>query len=374
MNAEQKAILTLHLVPDIGPRRFQRLIERFGTAGAALAAPLADLRGVEDVPAAVAERVARAREEVDVDGELAAVTHAGARVLTCIDDEYPPALRTLSDCPTVLYVRGSLAAVRAAGVALVGTRHPTAYGRTVAARFAAACARAGITTLSGLARGIDTAAHEAALDAGGPTVAVLGNGLLHHYPPENRGLEERIVAQGALVTEFAMNVFPDRTRFPLRNRIISGLSRAVVVVEAGIKSGALITARYAAEQGREVYAVPGPVSSSVSRGPHYLIKSGARLAEDAADILQDIGPAQDLFESVAGSAGPAHPDPDAQRILSAIARDGEGSSIDALAAETGLAAGDLARLLLDMEFKGLIRELPGKVFVLRAAPACVSCT
>lgn len=373
MNAEQKAILTLHLVPDIGPRRFQRLIERFGTAAAALAAPLTDLRCVEDVPAAVAERVVRARAEIDVDGEIAAAAQAGARIVTCVDDAYPPALRTLSDGPTVLYVRGSLAALHAAGVALVGTRHPTAYGRTVAARFAAACSRANITTISGLARGIDTAAHEAALEAGGQTIAVLGNGLLHHYPPENKGLEGRIVEQGALVTEFAMNVFPDRTRFPLRNRIISGLSRAVVVVEAGIKSGALITARYAAEQGREVYAVPGPVSSPVSRGPHFLIKSGARLAEDAGDILQDIGPAEDLFASAAVSAQPAHPDPDARRILSAITATGAGASIDDIAAATGLAAGDLAKHLLDMEFKGLIRELPGKVFVLRAAPVCVPC-
>lgn len=371
MNAEQKAIVTLHLIPEIGPRRMQRLIGHCGSALAALSASVSDLRMVEEIPAALAARISRASREIDADAEILAVRKAGARMYTFVDDEYPEPLKNLSDFPSVIYVRGLIEPSDMAGVAVVGTRRPTQYGRTVAAQFAAAFARDGVTTISGLARGIDTEVHQASLAAGGRTIAVLGNGFHHHYPPENSQLEDHIATRGALVTEFPMNAFPDRIHFPLRNRIISGLSRATVVVEAGVKSGALITARYAADQGRDVFAVPGPIGSAYSQGPHFLLKSGARLAEGADDVMRELATFGDLFDTCRSrpknAAAPQPVDPFGKKLLEIINTDVNGVSIDFLTESCGVSSGDLARQLLDLELKGLIRGLPGKVYVSQTA-------
>jgi DNA processing protein len=367
MDREQKSILTLHLLPEIGPRRMQRLIGHFGSAASALEAAASDLRAVEEIPSELAARIAGAERDVDVDGEIASAQKIGAQIFTYIDAGYPDCLRNLSDFPSVIYVRGALEAHDTAGVAVVGTRHPTNYGRTVAAQFAAAFARDGITTVSGLARGIDTEVHQSSLAEGGRTIAVLGNGFNHHYPPENKRLEEKIVSCGALVTEFSMNAFPDRIHFPLRNRIISGLSCATVVVEASAKSGALITARYAADQGRDVFAVPGPIESEYSKGPHYLLKAGARLAESAHDVISELRGFGELFPSPQtlrkNAAMTEIVDPRGRQLLELIHADTNGVSIDALTALSGLPAGILAQQLLDLELKGLIRGLPGKMYI-----------
>ncbi len=348
----------------------QRLIGHFGSAVAVLKATAAEVRGVEEIPTDLAARIAFAARDIDVDGEIAAADKIGARIFTFIDAGYPAQLKNLSDFPSVIYVLGSIESCDALGVAVVGTRRSTPYGRTVAAQFAGAFARGGITTISGLARGIDTEVHQSSIDAGGRTIAVLGNGFNHHYPPENKHLEEKIAAHGALVTEFSLGSFPDRIHFPLRNRIISGLSCATVVVEAGIKSGALITARYAADQGKDVFAVPGPISSEYSKGPHYLLKSGARLAETPEDVIEELRASGELFPVPRRFREKAVPleslDEQGKKLLALIDAEFNGVSIDYLTESCGLLSGDLAQQLLDLELKGLIRGLPGKMYVRQA--------
>ncbi|MGA2089835.1 MAG: DNA-processing protein DprA [Endomicrobiales bacterium] len=295
MDSQQKAILTLHLIAEMSPERMQCLIRRFGSAVEVLAAPLSELRTVSEISEELAARIARAACDVDVDGEITAAQKAGAQIVTYTDQSYPDSLKNLKDFPSVLYVRGTFEAYDTAGVAIVGTRHPTEYGRTVAAQFAAACARSEITTVSGLTRGIDMEVHQSCLAEGGRTIAVLGCGFDHDYPAESTRLEEKIVSCGVLVTEFPMGAVAGRNHFPLCNRIISGLSSATVVVEAGTKSSSLVTARCAADQGRIVFAVPGPISSEYSKGPHFLLKSGARLAQSPDDIIRHVQQPGDLF-------------------------------------------------------------------------------
>jgi DNA processing protein len=366
-SCEERAIIALHLLPDIGPRRFQHLVARFGSAEAALAASEIELATVEDIGPTLAKQIAGAAQGEAVDKELALAECNGARFVTCISDGYPECLKQLPDAPIVLSIKGELLPDDLAGIAVVGTRHPTAYGRTVAAQFCREFAAKKLTVVSGLARGIDTEAHTAALREGGRTIAVLGNGLNQHYPPENRKLEEKIIENGALISEFPLGFPPDRGNFPRRNRIISGLSLATVVVEADIKSGALITARFAAEQGKDVFAVPGPIFSRYSRGPHSLLKTGAQLAECADDIICEI-------QQVLEWHGYKKQQPDTvqedmplidnseEMIINILDREPAGASIDAMAARLALPAGELAAHLLSLELKGLVRSLPGKMY------------
>ncbi len=366
---ERRAIISLHLVPEIGPFRARNLLLHFGSAREALAAPLEEIASVEGWNAPLAKKALKAGYRSDVEHEIEAAARLGIKLLTCADPEYPEALKPLDDLPPVLYVRGDLPPAAVPAVAVVGTRYPTPYGISMAERFGYELGMAGFTVVSGLARGIDTAVHGAVLSAGAKTVAVLGNGLKHHYPRENKALEDRIAAQGALISEFPLDRSPDPMNFPRRNRIISGLCAAVVVIEADIKSGALITARAAAEQGKDVFAVPGPAVSKMSRGPHYLIKSGARLAECAEDIINEIKPLFEGYESFAQGgtdkkAGDMEcHDPVENDIMAVLGQEPGGVSIDALASRLPFSSGDLARALLMMEMRGLIRGLPGKMYV-----------
>jgi DNA processing protein len=361
---EERAIIALHLVPGIGPRRFQNLLARFGTAVDALAADATALSAVEDMTAAIAAAIQKTDHAAAVDRECRLAEKAGALLIPCAATAYPAALRTLQDYPLVLSVRGDARLLDAAAVAMVGTRRPTAYGKMVATRFAEDFAHAGCGVVSGLARGIDTAAHAAALAAGGVTIAVLGTGIGCHYPPENGKLEDQIAGHGAVVSEFPIGFPPDKGNFPRRNRIIAGLALATVVVEADMKSGALITARYAAEQGTDVFAVPGPVFSAYAAGPHSLIKAGAHLAECADDVLQAIAPLATLRRPQPGmpDAAPAVT-PQEAVILAALAERYDGSSIDALVAQLSVAAGDLAACLLNLELQGLVKSLPGNRYI-----------
>jgi DNA processing protein len=320
----------------------------------------------EGITPEIARRVRRL-QRADAAREIERAEKAGVRILTCADDAYPAALRTIAGPPPVLYVRGALTADDESAVALVGTRHPTAYGRSVASSFARDFAAAGVTTVSGLARGIDTEVHRATLAAGGRTIAVLGNGLNCHYPRENRALEDQVAERGALVSEFPMDFPPDKTNFPRRNRIIAGLALATLVVEADVRSGALITAGFALEQGKDVFAVPGSVFSKYSQGPHSLLRQGAAVAASAAEVIEAIRPlaAWSARAHRPPAAAPAMPllDEPQQRILSLLTGEPEGISIDAIGARAALPAGEVARCLLDLELKGLVRSLPGRVYI-----------
>jgi len=369
--ASAKALLpwfVLRSAPGVGNLLCRRLVDRFGTAEAVLAAAPEELSAVDGVPERVARAIPDHKPSDAVRRELDRLAASPYQVLTLADPAYPSALREIPDPPPFLYVHGDLASMDRA-VALVGSRHPSRYGLETARDLATGLARHRVTVVSGMARGIDTAAHRGALAAGGRTVAVLGSGLEKPYPPENRPLFDRIAASGAVVTEFALQAGPEAHHFPIRNRVISGLCLGTVVVEAALRSGALITARLAGEQGREVFAVPGRIRSGRSGGAHRLLKDGARLVEGVEDILEEL--AVHLESSPDGegpSPAPAEPaappsdlDPDAARLFMAL---GEAPiHIDELVRSLGVDPARLSGLLLELELRGLATQLPGKRFL-----------
>ena len=284
---ERACWVAFNRVPGIGVARFRLLLERFGSLAAAWQAPPRDLAQA-GLDRRALDALLAARPQLRPERELERVGRLRAKVVTWHDAAYPPLLAAIPDPPPVLYVRGRLAADQA--LAIVGTRRATLYGRDAAERLAADLASAGLTIVSGLAKGIDTHAHRGALKGGGRTIAVLGHGIDTCYPPENRRLAAEIAERGALVTDYAVGTGPLGENFPPRNRIISGLAAGVLVVEAGETSGALITSRYAAEQGRDVFAVPGPITAHASRGCHRLIQDGAKLVTSAEDVLAELNP------------------------------------------------------------------------------------
>jgi DNA processing protein len=278
------------------------------------------------------------------------------------DPEYPVRLQEVASAPPVLYIRGAFEREDEVGIAIVGARHATAYGEDLARELAAELGRRGLTIVSGLARGIDAAAHRGVLAAGGRTLAVLGSGLDQIYPPEHEALGDQVTAHGALISEFPLGTPPLRLHFPRRNRIISGLSLGVIVVEAGVGSGALITAHHALEQGREVFAVPGRVHARYSEGCNRLIKAGAKLVETWEDVLSELLPQLRRRRPIKQMASPPPP------ALSAAERQvfdilGEGPlHIDAVIVRAGLPGGRVASALVGLEMKGVVRQLTGKVF------------
>ena len=294
-------VLRLAMISGVGPRIRQALLGRFGAARAVLAAAPSELREVPGVGPKLARNIAAAGEQIDVEGELAICREHGIEILTESHEHYPRMLREIHDPPGVLFVRGSLKAEDALAIGIVGTRHGTQYGLRQAERLAGSLARAGLTVVSGLARGIDAAAHRGALSAGGRTLAVLASGVLNIYPPEHDKLAGEVAARGALLSESPAHAQPLGGTFPQRNRLISGLALGVIVVEAAERSGALITARPAMEQGREVFAVPGRVDGRTARGCHRLIRDGAKLVESADDVLEELGP---LVEAAPRDDGP----------------------------------------------------------------------
>ncbi|HEY8052377.1 MAG: DNA-processing protein DprA [Steroidobacterales bacterium] len=285
---------------------------------------------------------------------------SGARILLSTDPDYPALLAQTVGAPAALYVQGSVAALSSPQLAMVGSRNPTIPGRDTAREFAAWFARAGLTITSGLALGIDAASHEGALQGGGPTVAVLGSGLDRIYPPQNAGLAQRIRENGALVSEFAPRTAPLKQNFPRRNRIIAGLSLGALVVEAARYSGSLITARLAAESGREVFAIPGSIHSALARGCHQLIKDGARLVEEAADVLSELRialPQEAVASSQAAPAAAPALDKEYEMLLDALGF--EPAAMDVLVARTNLPSGSVASMLLILELQGRVAALPG---------------
>lgn len=354
--------LRLALVEGVGPKLRRLLLERFGTSTAVLAAAPSQLRGVAGVGPKIARRIVAACREIDVESILTLCRDRSVTIVTDTDPSYPRNLCDIHDPPPVLFLRGELLPADALSVAVVGTRHATPYGLAQAQRLGYSLAKAGLTVVSGLARGIDAAAHRGALSAGGRTLAVLGSGVLNIYPPEHRGLADEVMAHGALLSEQPPEAAPLGGTFPQRNRVISGMTLGVVVVEAAHRSGALITAEHAMEQNREVFAVPGRVDSRTSHGCHQLLRDGATLVESVDDVLAQLGP---LVEAVPQPAGPAihHPaelqlNDLEKEVLAAIGT--EATSVDQILASSGLPVQRVAATLTVLEMRRLIRRLSGQ--------------
>lgn len=350
--------LGLSLVKWIGPGRTRSLLERFDNPQAIWNASPAELAAAR-LPDSAAKSLLAAREELDLAAELARVQESGCQLLTWDDSDYPRRLREIHSPPLVLFVKGEVLEADSRAVAIVGTRNATDYGRAMAGEVASHLAGQGVTIVSGLARGIDGIAHRGALDAGGRTIAVLGSGVDVVYPPEHSGLADRIMENGGLVSDYPLGTQPEPGNFPPRNRIISGLSLAVVVIEAGRRSGALITADFAAEHGREMFALPGNVTSHASAGTNALIRDGAHpllQPEDVLDVLDmELIARQETFAAAQPLEGQE------QMLLELLAR--EPRYIDDLQRASGRSSAEIASALAMLELKGLVRQVGGMQYI-----------
>ncbi|MBV8642265.1 MAG: DNA-protecting protein DprA [Verrucomicrobia bacterium] len=356
----KEAFIALNMVPHLGPVHLRRLLDVFGSPDRVLAAGRNELQGVEGLNQALIDSLVSWESVVNLQQELVHVQEFGATVLTLDDTEYPTLLRQIHDPPTVLYIWGKLESRDQHAIGVVGSRRTSHYGLECAKKLSYQIAYSGLTVISGLARGIDTAAHQGALAAKGRTVAVLGTGLHHLYPAENRALAEKIASCGAVVTEFPMETTPDRQTFPMRNRIISGWGFGLLVVEAGVNSGALISASQAADQGRNLYAIPGPIDRPTSHGTNRLIQQGAKLVMSVDDILEDV---HALFPKapVLSPSKPLDLEGDLLKVYESI--ESQETSIDEIIQRSGLGAGSATAALLQLEMRRLVKQLPGKYFV-----------
>lgn len=359
--------LALRLTPGVGPTRFSQLLRHFHSPEAVFRAPARTVANSISLPPETIAALTRFDWEHIVEEELERIQRLGYKLLTLNDSEYPPRLKKIWNPPPVLWISGEILPADHAAVAIVGSRSATEYGRRTSSRLAAELAGSGINVVSGLALGIDSAAHRGALAAGGRTTGILGCGLNVVYPKINGDLYEEIPRAGAVISEFPLDTTPERWHFPMRNRIIAGLSLAVVVVEAGERSGALITAKLALEENRDVMAVPGRAGSTQNRGAHALLRQGAQLVESGQDIIDVIAP--QLERLPPGKNGRSAEKPPAPPDMSDRERDiweslgDETVHIDALGRQVGLTPHQLAPVLLEMELKGLVKQLPGMRYI-----------
>jgi DNA processing protein len=362
----REALVALNMIDHVGPVRVRQLLEHFGEAPAILQASRQQLLHVNGIGHETADAIAGWEKKVDLAAELKRIADFNTHVVIQTDPEYPEQLRHIYDPPLVLYVRGRLLPRDKNAVALVGSRMTTHYGIETARKLAYQLAYVGVTVVSGGARGIDTAAHQGALSGKGRTIAVLGTGINLVFPAENVELYDRIAENGAVITQFPFNRPADKQTFPIRNRIVAGMTLGTVVVEANLTSGALITANFATEYGRQVFAVPGRIDSPRSKGCHELIKKGAKLCEGAEDILSEF---EYLFPP---SNRP--PTPNETGVLPALelseheqrvydTLDSEEYNIDEVIRKSGLPTSAVSVALLSLEMKRLVRQLPGKLFV-----------
>jgi DNA processing protein len=356
-----EACIALNMVPQMGPVRLRRLLDAFGSAEKILLARPDQLAAIPGLSRPLAENIARWEDFADPTTELKKAADLGARVITAEDEEYPAALREIHDPPMVPYIRGSLLPRDRQALAVVGSRKASHYALESAKKLGFQTAYAGLTVVSGLARGIDTAAHQGALAAKGRTIAVIGAGLGHLYPPENAQLAERIAASGAVISEFPVDTKPDRQTFPIRNRIVTGFSFGVLVVEAGANSGALISANMAAEQGRTLYAVPGRIDSPAALGSNRLIQQGAKLIITVEDILDDLPLVFREQPDLPAAVTPSDLTETQRKVLAALGR--EETPLDSVIATSGLTAAAVSSTLLALEIRRLVKQLPGKRFV-----------
>ena len=356
--------LTLHLVPGLGAVGFRKLVETFGSAAAALRAGRKDLRQVQGLRPEAILAITTAPPYHDAERELKRIKPLGISVICFGDTDYPALLANIYNPPMVLFVKGDLNALSKCGLAVVGSRAATSYGLKIARDLSGQLAAKGLVIVSGLALGIDTAAHAGALATGGETVAVLGCGLDVCYPRSNERLAEEIAKAGAVVSEYSLGTQPDAFRFPARNRIISGLSRGVLVVEAAQRSGSLITARLALDEGREVFAIPGRVDSVKSTGTHRLLQEGAKLVGTVDDILEELGWRKENSGADKTPGAPAPPavtlSEDESRILQLL--DVYPKHIDTIIIQARLSVAKVSEILLLLELHGLIEAVPGQQY------------
>ena len=399
LSNETISLIHLNMIQGVGLKTVQRLRDVFGSAESALQATPDALEKVDQLSPAMRDLLQRKPIQYPIERELELISEYGCQVVTLYDDAYPEYLKEIDTPPLVLYIRGELTPEDSLNLSIVGSRDAKDYGRKVSYRLSYQLAQRGLTVVSGLARGIDTSAHRGALEAGGRTIAVMGSGLSFIYPATNRDLAEKIMESGALISEFPMEVKPKPRNFPRRNRIISGLTLGTVVVEASNRSGALITARLAGEQGREVFAVPGEIFSELSTGTHKLINSGAKLINTVDDLLNELPPyALNRIQSDVStsqmpgvktersqeqsteksdpkpaaaqspakvqppiqSAPPPGLTPDERTVFDAI--EVPSSHIDTIVRTTQLPIGQVSSVLLMLELKGIVQQLPGKQF------------
>ena len=390
LSNETISLIHLNLIQGVGLKTVQALRDVFGSAERALQATPDELRKIDGLSPAICDLLIRKPVLYPIERELELIDEYGCQVLTLYDAAYPSRLKEIDTPPLVLYIRGELIPDDSLSISLVGSRDAKDYGRKVSYRLSYQLAQRGLTVVSGFAKGIDTAAHRGALEAGGRTIAVMGNGLSVIYPAANRNLIEKIEASGALISEFPIAVAPKPRNFPRRNRIISGLTLGTVVVEASNRSGALITARLATEQGREVFAVPGEIFSELSMGTHKLINDGAKLISTVDDLLNELPqhalsqvqlpevessqepPVEKNDTKLAAPQPPSEvqqpvqsvppPDltPDEKTVFEAI--EVPTSHIDTIIRTTQLPIGLVSSVLLMLELKGIVQQLPGKQF------------
>lgn len=362
---ELESLLQLNMVQDVGTIKLKALLDYFGTAHKILSASRNELMKVAGIGAAIAEGIVKV-SKADFEEELKLIRKYNIKIVTLFDNAYPENLKQIYDPPIVLYIKGDLLPEDKNAIAIVGSRRASFYGLSTAEDLAYKLSSRGITIVSGMARGIDTASHKGALKAGGRTMAVLGSGLANIYPSENRKLSEEIAKNGVLISEFPIKTSPHRQNFPQRNRIISGLSLGVVIVEAAKRSGALITADMALEQGREVFAVPGKISSVTSLGTHSLIRQGAKLAATVDDIIEELKIElkpnlirQDKDDSIKSSKLE-----EVEQVMFKLLTD-EPKHIDELSQVSSVPVNKVSGILVRLQIKGFIKELPGKMFVKR---------
>jgi DNA processing protein len=363
---DKEALVALNMISHIGPIRLRNLQDRIGSPAAILSASKDQLMSVPGIGEAAADAIVGWESGVDLAGELQRIREFDCHVVTWRDADYPPLLKQIYDPPILLYVKGTLTARDKNSVAIVGSRQTTHYGINVGRKLAYQLGYVGVTVVSGGARGIDTAAHQGALNAKGRTIAVLGTGINIVFPSENAALFQNISENGAIVTQFPFNRPADKQSFPIRNRIVAGMTLGTVVVEANLTSGALITANFANEAGRQVFAVPGSIDSPRSKGCHSLIKNGAKLCEGAEDILSEF---EYLFPPSNRPPGAAETgvlpalelSETEQLVYGTLSH--EDISIDDVIERSGLPVSAVSVALLSLEMKRLVRQLPGRRYL-----------
>jgi DNA processing protein len=360
-----EALVALNMAADIGSIRLKKLLEHFGSPENIFRAPQEKLTAVYNIGEKTAAQISSFKEE-SLEKEFALAKKYGLKIITVDDKDYPRNLKFIPDPPLVLYVKGEISQGDRMGIAIVGSRRASFYGLSSAEKFSAELAQLGFTIVSGMARGIDSAAHRGALKARGRTLAVIGSGFGHIYPGENKKLAEEIAQHGAVISEFSVGTRPLRQNFPRRNRVISGLGLGVLVVEAARNSGALITADFALEQGREVFALPGKVDSANSIGTHALIQQGAKLVFCVEDILEEwnlpLAPRQDKM-AVKKAVSTLQLTPEESRLFSLLSR--RPLHLDEIAQKINLDIPRISDILLKLQFKKLVKQLPGMQFVRR---------
>ena len=365
MHSELHSWIALRLTPGIGNVACKNLLEAFGTPERIFAAPAEKLAEIAGISSKSIAALRSSSKNPEIEPQLEKLAGSNIRVVTYNEPEYPQTLKNIYDPPPLLYMRGTLEPEDYSAIAIVGSRRASDYGLRAASDISRELARSGLTIVSGMAAGIDSAAHRAALAVKGRTIAVLGCGVDVCYPAENRRLYDEIARTGAIVSEYAPGTEPDSYHFPARNRIISGLARGILVVEAGPKSGSLITARLALEQGRDVFAVPGSIYSYKTKGANQLIRSGAALVESGRDIVEALGISATARPERAVVPAADELDNEARRVYDQLKA--EPIHIDRLICETSLPSSQISSALLELELSGYIKQLPGKHFVKHCA-------